>query len=151
MRRIPNQPNREAVFVPLQHSKRLAETQITHHVEREVVTPICHILAHTPPFPLCPDCVGAGSEPVGECPHILKDVPLHRFHGAVGEGMREHAAFPRMGCLVNATMRVVGVLVGREGGIEVGLLDRCVKAVDALEGGGGVDRETVRAEADELS
>lgn len=63
--------------------------------------------------------------------------------------MREHAAFPGMGRLVNATMSIVGVLIGREGSVEIGLLDGCVEAVDALEGGGGVDREAVWAKADE--
>lgn len=63
--------------------------------------------------------------------------------------MREDAALARVLRLVDAAVRVVGVLVGGEGGVEVALLNGGVEAVDAVEGGCGVGGEAVGAVADE--
>lgn len=63
--------------------------------------------------------------------------------------MREDAALARVLRLVDAVVRVIGVLVSRERGVEFALLDGGVEAVDAVEGGGRVGGEVVRAIADE--
>ncbi len=62
--------------------------------------------------------------------------------------MREHAALARVLRLVDAAVRVVGVLVGGESGVEVSLLDGGVEAVDTVERRGGVGGEVVGAVAD---
>lgn len=63
--------------------------------------------------------------------------------------MRENAALARVLRLVDAAVGVVGVLVSRESGVEVALLDGGVEAVDAVEGSCGVCGEAVWAVADE--
>lgn len=63
--------------------------------------------------------------------------------------MREDAALARVQRLVDAIVRVKGVLVCRERGVEFSLLDGGVEAVDAVEGGGRVGGEVVGAVADE--
>lgn len=63
--------------------------------------------------------------------------------------MRKNTALARMLRLIDAAVRVIRVLVGGEGGVEVSLLDGGVEAVDAVQGGGGVGGEAVGAVADE--
>lgn len=149
MRGIPNKLNREPIILLLQHAKRLSEAQISHHVKSQIIAPIRHILAQTPPLPFLTHNLGACSQALGKGTHVLQNVTLHGLHGAFREGVREDAALARVLRLVDAAVCVVGVLVGGEGSVEVGLLDRGVEAVDAVQGRGGVGGEGVGSVADE--
>lgn len=148
MRCVSNKFNCEPIILLLQHTKRLSETEISHNVKGEIITPISHILAQSPALPLWSHNRRARAKTLGEGAHVLQNVALHGLHGAIGEGVRENAALARVLRLVDAAVRVVGVLVGGEGGVEVALLDGGVEAVDAVKGSGGVGREVVGAVAD---
>lgn len=146
---IPDKLDGKPIILLLQHSKRLPETEITHHVKSEIIAPIRHILAQPPSLPLLAHNRRARAKPISEGPHVLQNIALHSLHSAIREGMRKNTALARMLRLIDAAMRVIRMLVSGEGGVEVALLDGGVEAVDAVESGGSVGGEVVGAIADE--
>ena len=133
----------EAVIRTLEHVERLPVAQIAQDVHGEVVAPVAHDAGRRPALRISRAVEGA--DLVAEGAHVLQDVALDAAHGAVGEGLGEHAALAGVDGLV---ARVVGVGDGvGEGVVELGLADVGLEAVDVLEGGGRVEGQAVGAEA----
>lgn len=65
--------------------------------------------------------------------------------------MGENAAFGGVLLLVDNIVRVVRILIDREGLVEFRLADVGFEAVDVFQGGIGVDRQTIRGISDELA
>ena len=65
----------------------------------------------------------------------------------VGEGLAQDTSFPAMHDLVNDIVCVVHAFDGREGVVEVGLLEPLAMSVDIMEALSSVHRDEVRCHA----
>ncbi len=139
----------EAVVGALEHVKGLAEAQVAENIHGQVVAPVGHVAGSGPAFALGRGGAVAHANLLAKGADIAENVALHLLHGALGKGMREHAALAGVDLLVAG---VVGVGGGVDKGVvELGLADVGAEAVDFLEGRVGVEGDAVGAEADNLA
>jgi hypothetical protein len=137
-----NQINHMSVLGIFKHLKSFAKTKITHHIEGQVVAPICHVLRHTPlafTRSLFHSQTSLSAECFAERADIAQDVPFHGFDCTIGESMRKHAAFASMAGFVDAAVSIERIFGWWEDGVELGLLDVGFVAVDCFQSRVAVD------------
>lgn len=83
MSSIPNHINHMSVLLVLQHLECLPKTQVTHDIERQIITPIRHIL-RLPPSLLS----SVLPQFLTKRPHIPQNILLHTPHRTVRKCMR---------------------------------------------------------------
>lgn len=124
-----NQAQGKAIVLALQHAERFTIAQVTKDIDGQVVAPVVHLSRLSPALG-----VGAAildAKLLTEQAHIVENEPLHILHGAIGEGVGEHAALAGVNALVAS---VVGVVHGvSKGVVELGFADVGLEAVDVLQ------------------
>ena len=107
-----DQLQRIAVIGPLQHVESLPEAQIAEDIHGEVIAPVGHIPRGRPALALhvhihiTSGLTTITTKLLAERPDVGQHVPLHLADGAVGEGLREHAALAGVQGLVPRVVRV---------------------------------------------
>lgn len=137
-----------SVVGTVQHVEGLAEAEISQNVHGQPVAPVRHVLGRAPSFVLV-DHAAVVANGLAERPDVGQNVALHLLDGAVGEGVRQNAALPRVELLVAGVVRVRGRV--HKGVVELGLPYVGAEPVDLLQGRVGVDRERVGPEAHKLA
>lgn len=124
-----DQAQGKAIVLALQHAERFTVAQVTKDIDGQVVAPVVHLSRLSPALGVGAAILDANL--LTEQAHVVENESLHILHGAVGEGVGEHAALAGVNALVASVVSVVHG-VGK-GVVELGLADVGLEAVDVLQ------------------
>lgn len=131
-----------------QHIEALPKTQLPHHIIREITEPITHIVHHALLLLRTPRIDLLARKLRTELSHMQQHDILHALQRVIAKRLAEHAPLPAMQRLVDRIVRVIHPLDGREGVVEIGLLDSLPMTVDVMQTLRSVHGDKVRRDPD---
>lgn len=140
-----HQPDQLPFATRNQHIEALPETELPHNIVREIPEPIAHIPDHS--LGLAHHGIPAGMLPREDrtqLPHMQQHNVLHALERIVRERLAQHAPLAAVNGLIDRIVGVIHALDGREGVVEIRLLEPLPVSVDIMQTLVGVDGDEIR-------
>lgn len=140
------QANFTSLVLRDKHIKAFAEAELTHHIIREVTKPISHVLDIA--FLIMRIEISIiPSEHGAQLTHMEEHHILHPFESIIRESLAKHSSLATMHGFIDRIVRVIHTLDGREGIIEISLLEAFSMPVDVVQSTVRVDGDEIRSDA----